>query len=57
MGTEIVRKFDEMRGFLCSDRMKAQVALALPKHLDADRVMRIMMTSIQRTVPGPTASR
>lgn len=49
MANELAAKFNDMRDFICSDRMKAQVALALPKHLDADRVLRIMMTSIQRT--------
>ena len=31
------------------DRVKPQVALALPRHLNADRLLRIAMTSVQRT--------
>lgn len=30
-------------------KMKAQLALALPKHLDADRMLRICFTTVQRT--------
>ena len=31
------------------DRQKAQIALALPKHLDADRLARIVTTEVRRT--------
>ena len=31
------------------ERSKAQIAMALPKHLNADRIIRVAMTSIQRT--------
>jgi recombination protein RecT len=31
------------------DRAKPQVALALPRHLDADRLLRVAMTAIMRT--------
>lgn len=31
------------------ERSKAQIAMALPKHLNADRIIRLAMTSIQRT--------
>lgn len=30
------------------ERSKAQIAMALPKHLNADRIIRVAMTSIQR---------
>jgi len=31
------------------EKSKAQIAMALPKHLTADRIIRVAMTSIQRT--------
>jgi len=31
------------------EKSKAQIAMALPKHLNADRIIRVAMTSIQRT--------
>lgn len=31
------------------DKMKGQLALALPKHLDVDRMLRIVFTTVQRT--------
>lgn len=31
------------------ERSKTQIAMALPKHLSADRIIRVAMTSIQRT--------
>jgi recombination protein RecT len=31
------------------ERSKTQIAMALPKHLNADRIIRVAMTSIQRT--------
>jgi recombination protein RecT len=47
-------KIETTRALL--DRMKAQLALALPKHLSADRLARVVMTeclaSVQRGRPG-----
>ena len=47
-------KVDTVRNLL--DRMKPQLALALPKHLTADRLVRVVytevLTSIQRARPG-----
>jgi recombination protein RecT len=36
-----------IRGLL--EKSKSQIAMALPKHLNADRIVRVAMTSIQRT--------
>lgn len=36
-----------IRGLL--EKSKGQIAMALPKHLNADRIVRVAMTSIQRT--------
>lgn len=40
-------KVNTFRGAL--EAMKPQLALALPKHMTADRMMRIVMTTVQRT--------
>jgi recombination protein RecT len=48
--TEIVttdQKYENIRTLL--EKAKPQIALALPKHLSADRMLRISMTSIRRT--------
>src|SRR6185436_8601826 len=37
----------DIRGLL--EQSKTQIKMALPRHLDADRLLRIAMTSIQRT--------
>lgn len=50
MSTEITpykQKMDSVRGLL--ERQKAQIALALPKHITADRITRVVLTSIART--------
>jgi recombination protein RecT len=31
------------------DRAKGQIKLALPRHIDPDRLLRIAMTSVQKT--------
>ena len=31
------------------EKSKGQIAMALPKHLNADRIVRVAMTSVQRT--------
>lgn len=41
------KKMDNVRALL--ERSKSQIALALPRHLSADRMLRIAMTSIRRT--------
>lgn len=38
-----------IRAMLSSEKMKAQFALALPKHLDADRFVRVALTAMTRT--------
>ena len=40
------QKVDTIRGFL--EKSKGQIAMALPKHMNADRLARIAMTSILR---------
>lgn len=48
--TQIVpanKKLDTIRVLL--EKSKPQIALALPRHLSADRILRISMTSIRRT--------
>lgn len=40
------QKVDTIRGFL--EKSKSQIAMALPKHMNADRLARIAMTSILR---------
>lgn len=48
--TQIVptnKKADDIRALL--EKAKPQIALALPRHLSADRMLRIAMTSIRRT--------
>lgn len=48
--TQIVpanQKMQTIRTLL--ERAKPQIALALPRHLSADRILRIAMTSVQRT--------
>ncbi len=58
MATEIVKaagrelsphekKVADVRGLL--GRVKSQIALALPRHMNADRLLRITMTSVQKT--------
>jgi len=34
---------------MCSDAVKSQIAMAAPRHLTPDRIIRIAMTSIQQT--------
>jgi recombination protein RecT len=43
----VQEKIKNVRALL--ERSRAQIAMALPKHLDPDRMLRIAMTSIQRT--------
>lgn len=38
-----------LKGLLSQDNIKAQFALALPKHLDADRFARVAITALTRT--------
>lgn len=45
--TPYQQKVGTIRGLL--DRMKPQIALALPRHLTPDRVMRVALTSIAKT--------
>lgn len=46
--TSVAKKpIDEVRGLL--DKMLPQIKLALPKHLDPNRLLRIVLTTIQRT--------
>lgn len=40
------QKASDLRALL--DKMKGQIAVALPKHLSADRMIRVAMTSVQR---------
>lgn len=44
-------KVEDVRTFLMRDAVKDQIKLALPKHLSADRLLRVAFTSILRT-PG-----
>src|SRR5215469_13248226 len=47
-GTEIEKRpVDVVRGAL--ERMKPQMELALPKHLTADRLLRVVMSAVQNT--------
>lgn len=47
-GTQLaVKQANTIRAML--EKSKGQIALALPKHLSADRIIRVAMTSIQRT--------
>lgn len=41
------KKVADVRGLL--EKAKGQIKIALPKHLDADRLLRIALTSIQKT--------
>jgi recombination protein RecT len=43
----LAKKIDNVRALL--EKSKSQIALALPRHLSADRMLRIAMTSIRRT--------
>ena len=43
----VSQKKNNIRSLL--EKSKAQIAMALPKHLNADRIVRVAMTSIQRT--------
>lgn len=45
--TPYKEKVNTVRDLL--NKAKSQIALALPKHLDADRLLRITMTSVQKT--------
>ena len=47
--TEITKKPTSLKGLLTQDNIKAQFALALPKHLDAERFTRIAITALTRT--------
>jgi recombination protein RecT len=42
-------KVGTLRDLLASDAVKEQIALAAPRHLSPDRIIRIAMTSIQQT--------
>lgn len=47
-GTQLaVKQTNTIRTLL--EKSKGQIAMALPKHLSADRIIRVAMTSIQRT--------
>lgn len=43
------KKAETIRELLSRDSVKSQIAMVAPKHLTADRIVRIAMTSIQRT--------
>lgn len=43
----LAKKVDDVRKLL--EKSKSQIAVALPRHLSADRMLRIAMTSIRRT--------
>ena len=45
--SEKLSPIDNIRALL--QKSKSQIAMALPKHLSADRIIRVAMTSIQRT--------
>ena len=47
--TEISKKPRTLKGLLSEENVKAQFALALPKHLSADRFSRIAITALTRT--------
>lgn len=47
MVTVQTRKVQDFRGLL--DKMKGQLALALPRHIRADRMIRVVLTSVQKT--------
>lgn len=40
-------KANDIRSFLGSDAIKSQIALALPKHITPDRLLRVTMTAVQ----------
>ncbi len=42
-------KAEDVRGFLMKDVVKEQIKMAIPRHMSADRLLRIAFTSIMRT--------
>ena len=51
MTTALTRKENvkTIRALLTRDDMKKQLAMAIPRHLDVDRLLRVAITSIQKT--------
>lgn len=48
MSTAITKQTNDLRALLSTDGAKAQIAAALPKHLTADRQIRVLMTTINK---------
>ena len=48
MSTAISKQTNDLRSLLSTDQAKAQIAAALPKHLTADRQIRVLMTTINK---------
>lgn len=49
MSTEITNKPTSLKGLINSENMRNQFALALPKHLTAERFTRVAITALTRT--------
>ena len=49
MANELTQTKRDMRQYIQSDAVKAQLAMVLPKHLTPDRMARVALTSILRT--------
>jgi len=47
-GTQ-VQKYKSVKGMLADPAIKAQIARALPRHMDADRMVRIALSALART--------
>ena len=39
---------DKLKAFLTGDAMKAQIMMALPKHIDIEKFIRILMTAVSQ---------
>lgn len=49
MSTQLATKTTDLKALLSSENMKAQFALALPRHLSTDRFCRVAITALSRT--------
>ena len=46
---------DKLKAFLTGDAMKAQIMMALPKHIDIEKFIRILMTAVSQNPDLATA--
>lgn len=49
MANEVAKPTNTLKSLLTSDAVKKQIALALPKHMDADRMARVALTALLKT--------